>query len=204
MPHMEGVSKEVMIFLSSVATYNSSHQKFGVQFVTPDEQKIFVDLIAHRMNMLNPFDNPDIEYDFPLEFPRTGGNTHFESVKLGDLTEEKRIEWNLEDQVPEGDTFPFLQMCLGKYRNDRGQDTLLHARQHELLQPNHADDFNSPEELFAAMKEMPEDLEIFRAFQKTRPTNWDEGKYGAWCPRGAASRFFEISATPETSSTFLQ
>ena len=65
-------------------------------------------------------------------------------------------------------------------------------------------DFNSPEELFAAMKEMPEDLEIFRAFQKTRPTNWDEGKYGAWCPRGAASRFFEISATPETSSTFLQ
>ena len=145
MPHMEGVSKEVMIFLSSVATYNSSHQKFGVQFVTPDEQKIFVDLIAHRMNMLNPFDNPDIEYDFPLEFPRTGGNTHFESVKLGDLTEEKRIEWTLENQVPEGDTFPFLQMCLGKYRNDRGQDTLLHARQHELLQPNHADDFSSPE-----------------------------------------------------------
>ena len=57
---MENVSKELLIFSAAVDNYNCSHRKFGLKFITHEEQELFVTLIQHRMNKLNPLENTDI------------------------------------------------------------------------------------------------------------------------------------------------
>ena len=80
-----------------------------------------------------------------MEFPPKGGNEDWEAVKLSELNEDKRREWNLTT-LDLHDTFPLFQLCLGNYRLHKAQDYITHATQHELMQKQ--DEFDSAEAFF--------------------------------------------------------
>ena len=137
------------------------------------------------MALQNPLAHPDVDFGIDLDKFPNEQDTDWESIALEELTEEQRTRWGLAKQLDKDDTTPLYNMTIGSYRQNQGKLNLTHAMQHEIFEND--GEYGSLEEVFAAMKEMPKKLRLYRyVVPPGVPPGYDEEKFGGpWCQNGA-------------------
>jgi hypothetical protein len=100
--------------------FNETHAKFGIKFATHDFQVRLADLVTVRLNLTNPYANPNVDFGIDLtNFPtenRPNARLGWTWIALDQLEASRGLFPVLIRALQAGNRLPLLYLAMGPYR----------------------------------------------------------------------------------------
>ena len=171
-----------------VANFNDNHKKFGHKYIERDELDDIPNIIRHRMNKANGFDDDEIIW--PFNFQRCPSEAKYlaegwVSFAIGELENNRSIFSTLLPQLERDNISAIYHFVVGNYRIFRGANSIESMRKLEV--DEHLDSIDGHEAYLDAVRELPQDTKVYARLLGAPPTEgWvgNEEVFGP-CPDGS-------------------
>ena len=164
------------MYTLDVANFNKNHEKFGIKYIEGEELENIPEIVRHRMNLANGFDDPDITWSF--NFERSPSEAKYEAdgwvrFIIGDLENNRNILSTYIPQLMRGNIRAIYNFIVGRYRGIRAGNTNVSLRKLEVDED--LESIEGHEAYLAAVRELPHSTPVYARLLGAPPTEgWEE------------------------------
>jgi hypothetical protein len=177
-----------ILYTLDVVNFNNKHEKFNVKYIDGEELAQIPEIVLHRMNLANGFDEPSITWSFDFESCPSEAKYKKQGwirFLIGELEQYRNILSTFIPQLTPGNIKAILQFIAGRYRGVRGSNTITALRKLEVDED--LESLADHEAYLGAVRELPQSTPVYARLLGAPPTGgWvdNEDVFGP-CPDGS-------------------